>query len=654
MDRREFLASAAAMGAVLAWPAGAAWASKRRWHERRDLFPLGVASGDPTADSVILWTRREAQVPLAVEIALDESFTRTVATETIVPREYNDWTVRVLAGGLKPATTYYYRFVDAKGRGSRVGRTRTAPGPDDARAVNFAFASCQNENLGANNAYRRMIFEDRKKPADEQLDFVLHLGDFIYELVWYPEDRATYYARKVREVVRYPTGEKHDNYHVPVDVADYRAIWRAYLSDPDLMEARARFPFVCVWDNHEFSWRGWQSFEDYGQGAFPAQTRKAAAAKAWFEYQPARVLLPGRVDYNVFEMPRIADRPMERIGISGLALERNNLLAIQRLRMFRALRFGRNVELILTDNRSFRTRPVDDQPEADALGDENFPSVFPLDALEILDAGGPQETIKFGGKDIPNWRKGQPAQTMLGQKQKDWFLGTLAKSQATWKVWGNSVGTLDGRIDYKNQSIAPWPGGGFATLTSGDWAGYRTERAEIFDHVKTHGVTGFAIVAGDRHSFWAGLASKALPPDAFEPVGVEFITGSISAPGAAEAYESRMPKTHPFHALYANINVTTRRGVQAGLDPAHGKSNAELAPHLSFIDWGGHGYTVVRAASDALTAEFVCIPRPIERAASDDGGPLRYRVRHRAALWKAGEAPRLEQTVVEGDVGDSA
>jgi alkaline phosphatase D len=69
------------------------------------------------------------------------------------------------------------------------------------------------------------------------------------------------------------------------------------------------------------------------------------------------------------------------------------------------------------------------------------------------------------------------------------------------------------------------------------------------------------------------------------------------------------------------------------------------------MDWGGHGYTVVRASNDALDAEFVCIPRPIERAPGEDGGPLRYRVRHRAKLWQAGEAPKLEQSVVEGDPG---
>src|ERR671936_386219 len=109
-----------------------------------------------------------------------------------------------------------------------------------------------------------MIYEDQRASEQDRLWFVLHLGDFVYEIVWYPEDRAQYYARKLRDVVRYPNGEKISNFHVPTTVDDYRALYRAYLSDPDLQDARARWPFVYVPDNHEFSWKGWQSQERFG------------------------------------------------------------------------------------------------------------------------------------------------------------------------------------------------------------------------------------------------------------------------------------------------------------------------------------------------------------------------------------------------------
>jgi alkaline phosphatase D len=156
LSRREFAVAAAAMGASLAFSSSAVHASKRSWKERRDLYPQGVASGDPTSDSVILWTRNppapgNVASQLAVEVSQDASFQNVVATAFVLPAAKNDWTVRVLAAGLKPATTYWYRFIDGRGMGSRIGRTRTAPADDDDRAAQFAFLSCQNQNVGANN-----------------------------------------------------------------------------------------------------------------------------------------------------------------------------------------------------------------------------------------------------------------------------------------------------------------------------------------------------------------------------------------------------------------------------------------------------------------------------------------------------------------------
>jgi alkaline phosphatase D len=106
--------------------------------------------------------------------------------------------------------------------------------------VKFAFVSCQNVNQGAQHAYRRMIFEDERAAPDDRLGFVLHLGDFIYEIVWYPEDRPQgMYDRRLRDIVRYEHGEKISDFHIPTTLDDYRAVYRAYLRDPDLQDARA-------------------------------------------------------------------------------------------------------------------------------------------------------------------------------------------------------------------------------------------------------------------------------------------------------------------------------------------------------------------------------------------------------------------------------
>ena len=267
ITRRSFIQTAIAVGATAAWGQPFATRSNISWNDRRDFYPEGVASGDPDSNSVLLWTRRppkdsSAVDKLHVEVSEDESFNRVVAHAEAPISEASDWTCRVLAGGLKASRIYWYRFTDASGYGSRVGRTITAPTDDDSRPVRFAFVSCQNANQGAQNAYRRMIFEDERAEVKDRLGFVLHLGDFIYEIVWYPEDRPQgMYDRRLRDIVRYEHGEKIRDFHIPTDVGDYRAIYRNYLHDPDLQDARARWPFVCMWDNHEFSWIGWQSLQ---------------------------------------------------------------------------------------------------------------------------------------------------------------------------------------------------------------------------------------------------------------------------------------------------------------------------------------------------------------------------------------------------------
>ena len=172
-----------------------------------------------------------------------------------------------------PARTDYVTL-SCRGNGSRVGRTITAPADDDPRPVAFAFVSCQNINEGFQHALRRMIWEDERRPPAEQLGFVLHLGDFIYEVIQYPEEVATRYDRTIVEIVRLPESIKVGNFHLPLDLAGYRAIYRAYLRDPDIQDARARWPFVAMWDNHEFSWQGRQSLLKAGRIERPAQTVK--------------------------------------------------------------------------------------------------------------------------------------------------------------------------------------------------------------------------------------------------------------------------------------------------------------------------------------------------------------------------------------------
>ena len=675
LSRRAFALQAAAMGAALAFGASPSQARARVRAERRDLFPHGVASGDPQADSVILWTRRAPDIRavehrLTVEVAEDPQFAQLAARGQMTVSSATDWTCRFLAAGLRPARVYWYRFVDELGNASRIGRTITAPADDDDRPVKFAFVSCQDVTQGGMNAYRRMLYEDARRPREEQLGFVLHLGDFIYELVWYRDERpdGMERGRRLRDVVPYPTGEAVSTFHIPADLEDYRTAYRGYLLDPDLQDARAQWPFVPVWDNHEFNWRSYQSQQIIGGEIRPAQTLKIAASQAWYEYQPARVRKPGGGD--AFEAPAVENRPLTTLDARGVGQDPDNLAAITALQIQRAFRYGRNVDMILTDNRSFGSPggTYEGLPQID------FPAM-PEQMLEVLDqgreyaGGSPPDVVRAGTLEFHNPHTDSPPEAYLGLQQMAWLKDRLRAAEAPWKIWGHSFGTLTGRTDPQNlpEPLAErWPAGAGYGVTTG---AYTLEHGEVFDMVRDEGITGFTIVAGDRHAFWAGYPSRTLPPRGFEPVGVEFVTGSISSQTLAEVTQLTMPRDRPMRPFYihdrpdgsmeCSWNMTLLHGVRSSLtlaethDPGQARavSNPELAPHLEFLDYGGHGYTTVRASATELEAEFVCIPIPLERSEREDGGPLVYRVAHRVPLWSAGQRPRLTQEVLEGDPG---
>jgi len=681
IGRRAFLQAAAILGASPAW-AGARRPSRTQWRERRDLFPEGVASGDPSPDSVILWTRRPFDSGdrhvINVDVALDAGFRTIVATAPVAVNAAADWTCRALVGNLKPARTYWYRFTDDEGNGSRIGRTRTAPSPNDRHPVNFAFVSCQSLNEGKLNAYRRMIFEDERAAPADQLDFILHLGDFIYEVVEYPDEVKTRYDRTIYDVGRIPEGHKVGNFHIPLTLDGYRAVYKGYLVDPDLQEARARWPFVAIWDNHEFSWQGWQSIVKAGRFEQPGQSIKIAANQAWFEFLPARVSPPGG-SLERFDPPAVTNAPIDRFDDDGLGVEPNNLTAINSLIAYRAFRYGRHLDLIVTDQHSYRSPDPFSDPSLGQLGGDEFP-MSPEPLLRVLDSGRaydggkPPADVYFGDAHVPNPRKSAPPQTILGATQKAWFKEKLGRSTATWKIWGNSLGTLDWRADPQNLPAGltkeTWPQGTYGLLGAGDYCTAYAERSEIYDFVRDRKITGFAIVSGDRHSFWAGYASAQLPPGKFEPVGLSFVGASLISPGAMEAYEHNLPKDAPLRSLFLadrpgeakpdwTFNMLLKHGVRSCLeyaksfDPerARALSNPDVAPHLEFVDLGGHGYAKVHLSADEMRTEFVCIPRPITRSERPDGGPLRYRVAHRAKLWAPGERPRMSRSVLEGDVG---
>lgn len=284
VSRRGFLGglAGAGAGAVLlgtgvtaAVPATAAPPRKLT-----DPFQLGVASGDPLPDGVVLWTRLAPKpldhdggmphrvVPVEWEIALDERFSKVVqrGTEHATPEEAH--TVHADVRGLQPHYEYYYRF-RVNGELSPAARTRTAPAPGTEPEINFAFASCSSWEEGYFTAYRHM--------AAERPDVVFHLGDYLYE-----------YAAGESGDVRTQIGNEMNT------LGEYRQRHAQYKTDADLQLVHATSPFIVTWDDHETD-NNYANLTpentDPGQGnATPEQfaQRRAAAYQTYWEHMPLR------------------------------------------------------------------------------------------------------------------------------------------------------------------------------------------------------------------------------------------------------------------------------------------------------------------------------------------------------------------------------
>jgi alkaline phosphatase D len=289
LSRRQFIATATA--AAAAWPFAAQTPG-----DEPALFRHGVASGDPLIDRVILWTRvttplaRSATGPVDVRwmVADDEQLTRIVARGTAVAAPERDFTVKVDAGGLQPGRSYYYGF-EAGGQRSPTGRTKTLPAAG-VRRVQLASVSCSNYPAGYFNVYRCVANRD-------DLDAVLHLGDYIYEFAdgIYGDSKSTGRAPL-------PAGEA-------TTLADYRLRYEIYRSDVDLQAAHARHPFIVVWDDHELAndaWRDGAANHDAKEGDWTV--RRLAAYQAYCEWMPVReTLTPGVHLYRDFRFGTLAD-----------------------------------------------------------------------------------------------------------------------------------------------------------------------------------------------------------------------------------------------------------------------------------------------------------------------------------------------------------
>ena len=289
-------------------------------------FVHGVASGDPLPDAIVLWTHVMTdgpEVEVRWSLARDAELRDLVATGTAVASAEDDHTVHVDVDGLEPATTYWYGF-DALGSRSPIGRTRTLP-DGDVDHIRFAMCSCAKFNAGFFNAYGRIA-------ARDDLAFLLHLGDYIYEASQNPPPSQTPSADIGRPFE--PLGECRT-------LEEYRQRYRQYHRDADVQRLHHALPIIATWDDHELADGAWSggATEHRPEEHGPWEQRKADALKARWEWVPGRK-----------PNPNDPSRIFRSVAIGGLA------------------------DLLLLDIRSRRDEPVPDpvmsEPDRTMLGGE--------------------------------------------------------------------------------------------------------------------------------------------------------------------------------------------------------------------------------------------------------------------------------------------
>ena len=435
-------------------------------------FTHGIASGDPLADRVILWTRvlpgsgNVAKVPCAWQVATDATFETVVASGAAIASTERDYTVKVDAVGLAPGQSYCYRFM-AHGVTSPIGCTRTLPlGP--VSEFKMAVASCSNYPQGFFHAYRDI--------AEATLDVVLHLGDYLYE---YPVGE---YANQIAES---RLGRKVEPEHEILVLEDYRMRPGLYRTDPDLLAAHAAHPWITVWDDHEMmndTWRAGAENHDEGEGDF--FKRIAAARQAYHEWMPIRTGPEGDqgVIYRAFQVGDLADLIMLDTRLTGRDAQLDYAKGIEQ---------AGSVEAFLKNDLY--------NPARQMLGKEQ--EAWLQNILQSSKARGATwqvlgQQVLMGKLNIPVIPPEELARLELSEYARP-------------------------RVE-QTQQLAPY--GLPSNLDA--WDGYPAARERLFAMLMAHATNPISL-AGDTHNGWAFNLTNAQG----EPVGVEWGTPGVSSPG---------------------------------------------------------------------------------------------------------------------------
>ena len=437
------------------------------------VFPQSVASGGPTTTGVILWTRVapdafDPDEPLGVEVASDDSFDdpcyRGIIDDTDRIRAH-DHVVKVdVDGALEPDRAYRYRFV-YDGVASRTGTCRTLPKPDASPdSLRVGVLACQNYCNGYYPALGHV--------ADEELDFLVHVGDFIYES-GDGEFRGLGSRDYPDRDVELPSGADRVQ-----GIDDYRHLYRTYRSDRFLQRALESHTLIAAWDDHEIANDVYWDPEDdapkadHPRGEDPEfMTRLTAdAIHAWWEFMPARL------DYDP-DADSLQDR----------------------FQLWRSLEFGDLVHLVLTDERLYRDPPREGLPTAANVRPDAEPA----------------------------------GRTMLGEDQLAWFTDEIRDSTARWTVWSDEVLTVPFRLGGGRASLYPVQGGWDGYTRERRYVTERIHESAPRNFVTLTGDMHCYIAGYKRTDYGGPVTGRLFPPG--ERVGVEFMTPAVSSLNVAEA-----------------------------------------------------------------------------------------------------------------------
>lgn len=458
------------LGGIGAWLAGCVPESIRPAPSLR--FEHGVASGDPLSDRVMLWTRvsgADGPVRVAWQVALDASFAETIASGEQLTDGGRDYTVKVDAGGLPPGQQLYYRFL-AGGAVSPVGRTRTAPSGSVATA-SFAVVSCSNHPYGYFHVYRDIA-------AQDELDAVIHLGDYIYE--YGPGGYATEHAEAIGRVPDPP-------YEI-TSLSDYRRRYAQYRADVDLQAAHGRHPFIVVWDDHELTndaWRDGAQNHDASEGEW--ETRRDAAIQAYLEWMPIRV-----------EHQR------------------------GRTRIFRRFDYGDLLNLIMLDTRLYAR---DRQPDA---GEDR--------SREAMIAALEDPNRRLLGAEQERWLDEQ-LQSSRGARWQ--VIGQQVMVMPNVSPDLEPLLDLDRPALLPREELEGYiaMSRGNPPMILDTWNGYPAARQDFLMSLARYAENP-VVISGDLHTAMAG---ELTPIGMDQPVSAEFMTTSVTSPGFAEYLPEAYP-----------------------------------------------------------------------------------------------------------------